>query len=112
MGEKSRLLSRALLESAVARPQASAFGEDAYPALLEKAAALLHSLCRNHAFVDGNKRTATTAVIDFLQINGFQIIWQPEDALEFILAVAQGQHDVPHIAEWLHQNTIEINQKS
>jgi death-on-curing protein len=61
MGEMN-LRDRGLLEAAIARPQASAFSEDAYPTLLEKAAALLHSLLLNHPFVDGNKRTGTVGL--------------------------------------------------
>jgi len=64
MGGKHTLRDRGLLESAVARPQASAFGVDAYPDLASKAAALLHSLILNHAFVDGNKRTAVLSTED------------------------------------------------
>src|ERR1700687_914940 len=64
------LRDRALLESAVARPFQSAFGSDIYPTVLEKAAALFHVLIANHAFVDGNKRTAVTAFDHFLLANG------------------------------------------
>lgn len=99
------LRDRSLLESAVARPATSAFGEDAYPTLLDKAAALLHSLVLNHPFVDGNKRTGTVAMIYFLELNGWRVTWNPEDALVFILEVAQGQHDVPAIAAWLAAHT-------
>jgi death-on-curing family protein len=60
-----------LLESAVARPFQSAFGEDAYPTILEKAVALFHSLNSNHPFHDGNKRTAIIALDDFLVGNGY-----------------------------------------
>ena len=60
-----------LLESAVARPFHSAFGEDAYPTILEKAVALFHSLNSNHPFHDGNKRTAIIALDDFLVANGY-----------------------------------------
>ena len=59
-----------LLEAAAARPQASAFGEDAYPTVHQKAAALLHSIVRNHALVDGNKRLGLAAVIAFYGVNG------------------------------------------
>jgi death-on-curing protein len=90
-----------LLESAVLRPMSSAFGQDAYPTAADKAAALFHSLSRNHAFVDGNKRTATVAMITFLELNGYRITWKPEDALEFILQAATGQHDVSAIAAWI-----------
>ena len=60
-----------LLESAVARPFHSAFGEDAYPTILDKAVALFHSLNSNHPFHDGNKRTAIIALDDFLVANGY-----------------------------------------
>jgi death-on-curing family protein len=60
-----------LLESAIARPFQSAFGEDAYPTILEKAVALFHSLNSNHPFHDGNKRTAIIALDDFLVANGY-----------------------------------------
>ena len=59
-----------LLEAALARPQATAFGKDAYPTLDGKAAALLHSLARNHALIDGNKRLALAALIAFYGLNG------------------------------------------
>lgn len=59
-----------LLPAALARPQASAFGADAYATLNEKAAALLHSLARNHALVDGNKRRALASTIALIGING------------------------------------------
>jgi death-on-curing protein len=82
-----------LLESAQARPRASVFGQDAYPDLHLKAAALMHSLARNHALVDGNKRLAWTACRTFLAING-QWISAPEDErFEFIIRVATGADD-------------------
>jgi death on curing protein len=79
-----------LLESALARPRASVFGEDAYPDLHLKAAALLHSLAWNHALLDGNKRLAWTACLTFLAING-QWISAPEDErFDFVIQVATG----------------------
>jgi len=105
LGSSPQLRDMGLLESAVARPQASAFGEDAYPTLLEKAAALLHSLTLNHPFVDGNKRTATIALVTFLTDNGLRITWQPSEALSFIIEVAQSKRSVTEIAEWLSKNT-------
>lgn len=108
LGGEPRLRDRGLLESAIARPMASAFGEDAYPSIFEKAAALLDSLSRNHPFVDGNKRTATVATILLLERNGFRRAWNPSEALQFILAVAQGQRTIAEIAEWLANNTQPI----
>jgi death-on-curing protein len=67
---RGELRDRGLLESAVARPFQSAFGEDAYPSIHEKAAALFHSLIANHPFSDGNKRTAVLALADFILANG------------------------------------------
>ena len=77
-----------LLESALARPRASVFGQDAYPDLHLKAAALLHSLARNHALVDGNKRLAWTACRTFLAINGQWISAPEDDRFEFVMQVA------------------------
>lgn len=82
-----------LLESALARPSASAFGEDAYPSLTEKAAALAHSLARNHGLIDGNKRLSLAALIAFLGMNGRRLSWSNDDAYEFIMDVASGRLD-------------------
>jgi death-on-curing protein len=88
-----------LLESALARPQASAFGEDAYPDIHQKAAALLHSLARNHALVDGNKRIALAATIAFLGMNGIRLTLSNDQAYNLVISVATGAlEDVSHIA--------------
>jgi death-on-curing protein len=82
-----------LLESALSRPQASAFGEDAYATIHEKAASLLHSLARSHALVDGNKRLALAATIAFLGINGIRLTLTNDEAYELVIEVATGQLD-------------------
>ena len=82
-----------LLEAAAARPQASAFGEDAYPSVLEKAAALMHSVARNHALVDGNKRLALAGGIAFLGINGLWLTMSNDEAYDLIILIATGQLD-------------------
>jgi death-on-curing protein len=84
-----------LLASAAGRPQATVFGEDAYPTLAEKAAALMHSLARNHALVDGNKRLAWAAARVFCLLNGRDIEFTVDDAEALVLAVAKGDLDVP-----------------
>ncbi len=89
------------LDAAVARPHASAFGADAYPTLREKAAVLFHSVTRNHPFRDGNKRTATVALLFMLRVNGQCVAWDMPEALEMILDVAEGRKDYPALAEWL-----------
>jgi death-on-curing protein len=87
-----------LLDAALARPQASAFGEDAFPTLHEKAAALLHGLARNHPFLDGNKRTAWAATAVFYLVNGFVIHADQGDIVALVVDTAEGQADVPTIA--------------
>lgn len=82
-----------LLESALARPLSSAFGEDVYPSLQGKAAALLHSLARNHALVDGNKRLALAATIAFYGLNGCRLTLSNDEAYDLVIAVATGQLD-------------------
>jgi len=108
---RSRLRDVDLLEAAVLRPSTSAFGEDAYPTVIEKAAALFHSLARNHAFVDGNKRTATIALIMFLRKNSVRVNWSPIEALDFILDVSQGKHEVEDITRWLEKRTSPVEQQ-
>jgi death-on-curing protein len=88
-----------LLESALARPQATAFGEDAYPGIHEKAAALLHSLARNHALVDGNKRLALAATIAFYGMNGLRLTLTNDEAYDLVMSVAAGElEDIPTLA--------------
>ncbi|OKH74105.1 death-on-curing protein [Mycobacterium sp. SWH-M5] len=91
-----------LLESALARPRASVFGEDAYRDICVKAAALLHSLARNHALVDGNKRLAWAACLTFLGLNGRWISASEDDRFDFVIAVATGaEPELDAIAERL-----------
>jgi death-on-curing protein len=104
IGAQSRLRDVDLLESAVLRPQSSAFGQDAYPTIIDKAAAQFHSLLRNHAFVDGNKRTSVVALLMFLRLNGYNVRWNAEHALAMILKTATGDSTVEQIATWLRAN--------
>ncbi len=91
-----------LIESAVARPGASVFGEDAYPTIHEKAAALLHSLVQNHALVDGNKRLGLAGVITFYGINGWRFEATNDEAYDLILTIATGElREVVDIADRL-----------
>jgi death-on-curing protein len=94
-----------LLDSAVARPQSSMFGQDAYPDLREKAAALMHSIVANHPFVDGNKRVGLTAALAFLSLNGVATEPLDEDAAyDVTIAVASGElDDVMEIAKQLRR---------
>jgi death on curing protein len=82
-----------LLEAALARPATSVGGRDAYPTLLEKAAALVHSAVRNRALVDGNKRLGLTLLIVFLGVNGQRLDATNDQAYDFIVAIAEGRLD-------------------
>lgn len=99
LGGEVPVRDHGLLQSALARPQASAFAGDAYPSLEEKAAALLHSLARNHALVGGNKRLALAATLAFLGINGVRLTLTNDAAYELVMAVAAGELDeIPELA--------------
>lgn len=82
-----------LLQSALARPLTTVFGEDAYSSLTDKAAALLHSVARLHALVDGNKRLALASTIAFLGVNGYRLTLTNDEAYELVMAVASGELD-------------------
>ncbi|MCT7354558.1 Fic family protein [Streptomyces sp. 15-116A] len=92
-----------LLDSALARPQSSVFGQDAYPDVWQKAAALMESLARNHTLVDGNKRLSWYATWVFLHMNGHPLDpdFDVDEAERFVLDVSQGFLDVPKIATQL-----------
>jgi death-on-curing protein len=89
-----------LLDAAVSRPSSSAFGQDAYPTLNEKVAALMHSVARNHPFADGNKRTATVSGLMMFLVNGQRVVWDQEEALTMILRLAEGTSKLEEIAAW------------
>ncbi|WP_131770838.1 type II toxin-antitoxin system death-on-curing family toxin [Candidatus Protofrankia californiensis] len=93
LGTAPLVRDHGLLASAAARPQASVFGNDAYPTIDGKAAALLHSLARNHALVDGNKRLALAAVIAFYGLNGRRLTLTNDAAYDLVMSVASGALD-------------------
>ncbi|WP_462185803.1 MULTISPECIES: type II toxin-antitoxin system death-on-curing family toxin [unclassified Frankia] len=93
LGAEPQVRDHGLLESALARPRATVFGHDAYPTLDGKAAALLHSLARNHALVDGNKRLALAALIVFYGLNGRRLTLTNEGAYDLVISVAAGACD-------------------
>lgn len=99
LGDPPPIRDLGLLGSAAARPQATAFGEDAYPDLWTKAAALLHSIVKNHALVDGNKRLGWLATAVFLEINGVPVTHvRNGDVYQFVIAVTVGCEEVAEIA--------------
>ncbi|MDT3441058.1 MULTISPECIES: type II toxin-antitoxin system death-on-curing family toxin [unclassified Pseudofrankia] len=90
-----------LLDAAASRPRSSAFGRDAYPTVTLKAAALLQSLVRNHALVDGNKRLAWLAVAVFLDLNGLAVEMTDDATFDLVMDAAQGKADLEEIADRL-----------
>jgi len=98
---KRKVRDMGLLEAAAGRPMTTVFGQDAYPTLQEKAAALLHSIARNHPFADGNKRTATVAALFMLEVNGLCVTWDATQALTYLVEMAEGELDVSSFASWL-----------
>jgi len=97
-----------LLNSALARPQATFGGEDLYPDVVSKAAALFHSLIFNHAFVDGNKRTTITATARFLYINSFELDVKNEEFVSFPLQVEKEHLSIEEIAGWLEKHVKKV----
>ena len=94
-----------LLESAANRPSIVVFGQPQFPTIIEKAAALMHSLAYHHLFADGNKRTAILATAYFLELNGYETTWTDIEAKQFVLEVAQHQHEITDIADWLEHHS-------
>ena len=106
LGPDYAVRDHGLLEAALARPQATAFGKDAYPDLEAKAAALLHSIARDHALIDGNKRLALAAVIAFCGLNGRRLTLTNDGAYDLVISVASGKLDtVEEIAAVLRPAT-------
>lgn len=99
LGDPPPVRDMGLLGSAAARPGTSAFGEDAYPDLWSKAAALLQSLVGNHALVDGNKRLGWLATATFLELNGVPVTGiANDDVYDLVMGVAVDGGDVPALA--------------
>lgn len=82
-----------LLDSACHRADAAFFGQEAYPTLVEKAAALMHSLCANHALADGNKRLALLGAVVFLRINGYRLDLTDDEAFRLTVTIAEDRLD-------------------
>jgi death-on-curing protein len=107
LGRPPDVRDRHLLLKAAARPLLILFGEEMFPTLYDKAAALLHSLAAHHLFFDGNKRIATAVTTRFLQMNGLLPIWDGDTIYAFVLEVAQNKIELPQIADWLAAHTRE-----
>lgn len=98
-----------LLQSAVSRPMATFGGEDLYPDIFQKAAALMESLVKNHPFIDGNKRTAISSAGLFLRINGYSLETSQKELEDFTLKMATGKIALNDAAKWFKQYSQKIN---
>jgi death on curing protein len=94
-----------LLDSAVQRPQSSFMGEDLYPTVFDKAAALMHSILLNHPFVDANKRTATVSAAYFLHLNGYAVEAKQKELMNFALKVESKELNLEEISKWLKMHS-------
>jgi len=94
-----------LLDSAVLRPSIVLFGQPQFPTVLDKAAALMHSLAYHHLFYDGNKRTAVVATGRFLERNGYSFDYEVRRDYEYVLDVAKGNQPPEAIVEWLREHS-------
>jgi death on curing protein len=104
-GGSPGLRDRGGLEAAAARPQMTFGGEDLYPDLAAKAAALMHSVVMNHPFVDGNKRAGTMAAELLLAVNGHDMVAGDDEVVEVALAVARGEVSAEALAIWIRQRS-------
>lgn len=96
-----------LLQSAIARPMAAFGGDELYPDIFTKATALMHSLIKNHPFIDGNKRTAITSSSIFLLRNGFQITASNKELEQFTLEAASTKIEIEKIVKWFKKHSVK-----
>lgn len=97
-----------LLDSALARPQASAFGDEAYLGLSLKGAAQTHSMIKNHPFVDGNKRSAFICLKIFLALNGVILVANDSEMYDFILSIADDSLELEGMAAWIEAHSVAV----
>ena len=94
-----------MLESAMARPFQTFGGEDLYPTVFEKAAAIGQSIIINHPYIDGNKRTGLLAMIAVLEVYGFELVADPDDTYKMTIKISTGEVEFEEIMDWLKQNS-------
>jgi len=108
-GGRPGLRDLGAIASALTQPKVSVGGEDAYPSLMDKAAALGYSLIRNHGFIDGNKRIAHAAMEVFLVMNGMELRASVDDQERFMLALATGEVSREALAQWLRAHVTQLS---
>lgn len=97
-----------LLNSSLVRPRTSVFGEDAYPDLPTKIAALMHSVIKNHPLIDGNKRPAWILMSTFMQLNGFQHNMDTEIGFDLTLGIAENRYTLDQAAEIISRHLVPL----
>lgn len=105
-GGSSGLRDLGRLESAIASQTQNVFGSDLFPSIPEKAAALIRSIVADHAFIDGNKRTAMLSGLTLLGMNDIHFNAEKGEIEDFAVRIANEKLDVPIIAEWLSKHII------
>ena len=93
------------LEAAIATQTQNVFGEELYPKLIDKAAAIMRGIIADHPFVDGNKRTAMLAGLTLVEINGIRFAAKPGELEDFAVKIATDKLDIPSIVAWLREHT-------
>ena len=106
-GGSPEIRDEGLLESAICTPFQTFADAELYPSLLEKAAHLGFSLIKNHAFVDGNKRIGTHAMLIFLALNGIELAYDDEELINLILGIAASEFSVENLLEWLKKHKLD-----
>ena len=108
-GGSQGIRDEGLMESAIARPYQTFSGEDLYPTIIQKAAAIAESIIINHPFVDGNKRTGYLAMLAILEQGRLEINVSNDDIYSFVIQISTGETKFNEIVEWLKQNTADLN---
>lgn len=94
-----------LLQAALARPRATFAGQELYPTLFEKAAAVAESIARNHPLVDGNKRMALVAMVATLSMNGYELTASDNAQVDLIMCIVAKEVTVQDVSDWLSKHT-------
>lgn len=110
-GTKASVRDFSLLHSAVERSKATFQGQDLYPTIFLKSSALLQSLCMNHPFTDGNKRTAWLSTKRLLKINKYHLMAERKEATDFMVWVDNSKPSLPKISTWLRKHSVKTTRK-
>lgn len=103
-GGKEGIREFGLLHAALERSKATFGGEDLYPDVFTKAAALIQSLILNHPFIDGNKRTGLVALIGFLKINKIRLRANGDQLLKLVLDIEKKKYSIKILSAWLRKH--------